>query len=225
MLLNREGNDGVDGAFDDPPLTEEHLFDPASFLADEQSETVELGFAEDEEVLDEGPFGATSWYLFLAERIDPKVAFEAALGWNGDAFGAVERDGATCVRAAFVGDQPSDDAEMVSAMQAWVDAMPGEAAEVDEVDGHPVLEACDPGTDLDLELTGRSETSLFLPNLWGYLVADAASMLDAEGSRCYARTVVDGLEYDDIVDPEGTAFTDDGFQDRLTDAYEACTSA
>jgi len=225
MLLNQDGNDEVDRAFGDPPSTEEHLFDPASFLAEERSGSVELGFAEDEEVLDEGPFGATSWYLFLAERIDPKVAFEAALGWNGDAFGAVERNGATCVRIAFDGDQASDDDEMTSAMQAWVEAMPGEAAEVVEVEGHPVLEACDPGEDLDLELTGRSETSLFLPNLWGYLVADASSMLDPEGSRCYARTVVDGLEYDDIVDPEGTAFSDEGFQDRLTDAYEACASA
>jgi hypothetical protein len=222
MLLNRDGNEGVDEAFESPPFTEEHLFDPASFIADETSETVELGFEADDEVLDERPFGATSWYLFLAERIDPKVAFEAALGWNGDAAGTVERDGTPCVRVAFDGDAASDEDEMASALEAWVAAMPGEDAEVLEVDGHPVLEACDPGEELDLELTGRSETSLFLPNLWGYLVADAASLLDADKSRCYAQTVVDGLEYDDIVDPDGTAFSDEGFQDSLTAAYEAC---
>jgi hypothetical protein len=223
MLLNRDGNDGVDRAFGQPPSTEEHLFDPVSYLADDDADVVELGFEDDAELLDEGPFGAISWYLFLAERIDPKVAFDAALGWDGDHFAAVDRDGTTCLRAGFRGDQPSDEAEMADALQAWVDGMPGEAAEVDEVDGHPVLEACDPGEDLDLELTGRSETSLFLPNLWGYLVADAASELDPDASRCYAHTVVDGLEYDEITDPDGTAFTADGFQDSLRAAYEACS--
>jgi hypothetical protein len=223
MLMNRDGNAGVDRAFGQPPSTEEHLFDPVSYLAEDGADLVELGFDEDAELLDEGPFGAISWYLFLAERIDPKVAFEAALGWDGDHFAAVERDGATCLRVGFRGDQPSDEEEMDDALHAWVDAMPGEAAELDEVDGHPVLEACDPGEELDLELTGRSETSLFLPNLWGYLVADAASQLDPEGSRCYAHAVVDGLEYDEITDPEGTAFTADDFQERLTVAYEACS--
>ena len=93
----------VDEAFGEPPFTEEHLFDPASFLADEGSESVELGFEDDDELFDEGPFGATSWYLFLAERIDPKVALNAALGWDGDSFAAVERDGATCVRLGVQG--------------------------------------------------------------------------------------------------------------------------
>ena len=45
-----------------------------------------------------------------------------------------------------------------------------------EVDGHPGIKTCDPGESIDLELTGRSETSLYLPNLWGYLVADAATV-------------------------------------------------
>ena len=222
MLINQDGNDAVDDAFGEPPFTEEHLFDPASFLADEGSESVELGFEDDDELFDEGPFGATSWYLFLAERIDPKVALNAALGWDGDSFAAVERDGATCVRLAFRGDTEADEDEMADALAEWVDAMPGGVAEVDEVDGHPVLDACDPGEDLDLELTGRSETSLFLPNLWGYLVADAASAVGPDEARCYAQTVVDELAYDDITDPEGEAFDEEGFQAILTEAYEAC---
>ena len=66
------------------------------------------------------------------------------------------------------------------------------------VDGHPVLEACDPGAELDLELTGRSESSLYLPNLWGYLVADASSAVGPEEARCYAQTVIERLgRYDE----------------------------
>ena len=34
-LRDRAATSAVDDAFDDPPTTEEHLFDPASFLADE----------------------------------------------------------------------------------------------------------------------------------------------------------------------------------------------
>ena len=150
------------------------------------------------------------------------MALDAALGWDGDSFAAVERDGATCVRVAFRGDAPSDEEEMADALQAWVDAMPGGAAEVDEVDGHPVLETCDPGEDLDLELTGRSETSLYLPNLWGYLIADAAGVVGPDEARCYAQAVVDELPYEDIIDPEGEAFDDEAFQAILTAAYEAC---
>jgi hypothetical protein len=223
MLTNRDGNDGVDRAFDEPPTTEEHLFDPTSFLAEEGSERdIELGFSDDADLLDEAPFGATSWYLFLAERIDPKVAFEAALGWNGDHFAAVERDGTTCVRAAFAGDTEADEEQMAAALTDWLAAMPGDQAELTEVDHHPVLEACDPGEDLDLELTGRSETSLYLPSLWGYLVADAASVVDPDEARCYARAVIRDLSYDEIIDPEGAAFAGDAFQATLTAALDRC---
>jgi hypothetical protein len=224
MLVNQDGNDAVDDAFDEPPTTEEHLFDPTSFLADEKPATdVTLGFDDDEEVMDESTFGATSWYLFLAERIDPKVAFDAARGWDGDAFGSVQRDGSTCVRLAFVGEDGDEEDEMATALGAWIEAMPGEGAELDEVDGHPVLASCDPGEDVDLELTDRSESSLFVPSLWGYLVADAASVLDADEARCYAHTVVEGLTYEQITDPDGAAFAGDEFQETLSAAFEACS--
>jgi hypothetical protein len=223
MLFNRDGNDGVDEAFDHPPATEENLFDPVSYLTEEGADEVELDLDEDVTVLEEGPFGATSWYLVLAERIDPKVAFEAALGWNGDAFAAYEDDDEVCVQAAFLGDTAEDEDEMAAALDAWEEAMVGGKAEATEVDGHPGIKACDPGAEVDLELTGRSESSLYLPNLWGYLVADAATVLDPEESRCYARTVVGDLSYDEITDPDGAAFSGDGFQDRLEDALSACS--
>ncbi len=223
MLVNRDGNDGVDGAFETPPDTEEHLFDPASFLAEEGSvDDLDLGFDDGAELFDEGPFGAIAWYLFLAERIDPKVAFKAALGWDGDRFAAVERNGTTCVRVVFAGDTEDDEDQMATALDDWLAAMPGDGAMLDEVRGHPMLESCDPGEDLDLELTGRSETSLYLPSLWGYLVADAASTLEPQDARCYAQTVVDSLTYDEIIDPKGAALAGDTFQQTLTDAFETC---
>ena len=223
MLFNEDGNDEVDAAFEDPPHTEEHIFDPASFLAEEDADGVEVEAPEDAEVFETGPFGATSWYLVLAERIDPKVAFAAARGWNGDDSVTYERDGVTCVRAAFAGDTDEDEAEMEDALEEWEAAMPGGEARTLEIDGRPGVEACDPGEDVDMELTGRSDTALYLPNLWGYLIADATTVLDPEDSRCYASRVVDELSFEEITDPEGAAFGDEPFQEVLRAAFEACS--
>lgn len=225
MLDNQGGNAAVDDAFNEPPTTEESIFDPASFLAGEGSEALELGFDAEAKLLDTGPFGSPTWYLVLAERIDPKVAFEAVLGWNGDEHATFEKDGRTCIRAGFIGDEPSDEAEMRAAIDLWVEAMPGGQAESREIDGHPGIQACDPGEDIDMELTGRSDASLHLPSLWGFLVADASSQLEADGTRCYARRIIDGLTYEQIIDPEGTAFAGSDFQASLVDAFRACQDA
>ena len=223
MLANDGGNDAIDAAFHEPPATEEHLFDPASFLAEETGSEVDLEL-EDVEVLDHGPFGAPSWYLVLAERIDPKVAFRAALGWAGDQYASFERDGRSCVRAGFAGDTAEDEAEMASALREWADAMPAGAARVLELSGQPAIESCDPGVDVDdPNLTGRSSDALFLPSLWGYLVADASSTLDAHQARCYAGSVLQDLTFDEITDPEGAVFADAAFQETLRQAYRACT--
>jgi hypothetical protein len=222
MLSNEGGNTAVDDAFTSPPDTEEHLFDPASYLAKEEGEDLDLGLDKDIEVLDDGPFGSPSWYLMLAERIDPMVAFNATLGWDGDSYATFKRDGRSCVRAAFAGDSPDDEAQMAAALEQWAAAMPGGLAEAIDIDGHPGLESCDPGEDVDMALTGRSEDALYLPNLWGFLIADAVTELDADGARCYAHQVLDGLSYEQITDPEGTVFQGDSFQTTLMEAFQAC---
>ena len=222
MLFNDDGNAAVDAAFEEPPYTEEHLFDPASFLAGEGASEVDVELPRRSETIEEGPFGATAWYLVLAERIDPKVAFEAALGWDGDHFAAYEQDEEVCVQAVFDGATADDEDEMAAALDAWRDAMPGDRAELVRVGGHPGIDTCDPGEDVDLELTGRSETSLYLPNLWGHLVADASTALDADGCRCYARTVIDELTYEQITDPEGEVYASRPFQQLLDGARGKC---
>jgi hypothetical protein len=223
MVANEGGNSGVDDAFDAPPDTEDDLFDPTSYLDEDEDEDLDLGLSDEVEPFDEGPLGSPSWYLMLAERIDPKVAFTATLGWGGDAYAFFERDDQVCVRAGFVGDAAADEEEMTAALDEWAAAMPGGLAEVVDIDGHPGIEACDPGEDVDMALTGRAENALFLPSLWGFLVADAASVLDVDGARCYARAVVGELTYDQISDPEGTAFQGDAFQETLMEAFQSCS--
>ena len=225
MLANDGGNRAVDRAFHKPPDTEEHLFDPASFLSNERPEPIDLSLAKGVKVLDDGRFGSPSWYLLLAERIDPIQAFDAALGWGGDGYAVFERGGRACIRAGFVGDSRADEAEMTEALDAWSAAMPGGRAKAIDVDGHPGLEACDPGTAADMRLSGRAEEALNVPSLWGYLVADAATALDADGARCYAHDVLDTLTYEQITDPEGAVFEGDAFQQTLTESFEHCNEA
>ncbi|MGV3760191.1 MAG: hypothetical protein ACO1PW_11735 [Actinomycetota bacterium] len=222
MLVNRGGNDAVDEAFEDPPTTEEHLFDPASHLAGERAAAVDLRRPEGADDVEASPFGAPSWFLVLAERIDPFIAFEATLGWGGDASHTFERDGRRCVRAAFVGDTVRDTEEMAGALDAWAATMPDGV--VERFDDGPTagFESCDPGPDVELDPIGRGPDLLVLPSLWGYLVADAASVADADTARCYARGVLGELTFEEIADPEGAIFTSDAFQQAMQAAFQAC---
>jgi hypothetical protein len=223
MLENQDGNGGVDDAFASPPDAEDDLFDPSSYLAEEDDDNdVELDLDDDLEPFDEGVLGSPTWYLMLAERIDPLVAFEAARGWGGDAYATFERGDRTCIRTVFVGDTDDDEQQMEEALEQWLAAMPGDGAVVVTVDGHPGIDACDPGDDIDMALTDRSEEALNVPALWGYLVADAASAVDADAARCYAEQVLDGLTFDEVIDPEGAVFASEAFQKLATAAFERC---
>lgn len=223
-LLDASGGNGaVDAALRDPPTTDEHLFDPVSHLADQGAEALELDLG-DVEVHEDGFFGPAAWYLVLAERIDPFAALDAALGWGGDAYAVFERDGATCVRAAFAGDAPDDEVELADALEAWVAALGHDRARTLEVDGRPGFEACDPGPDAEVELTERTRDALALPSVRAYLVAAAAGFAprDADAASCFAGAVLETLRWEDVVDPSGAAFAGDDFQRQMLDAMLAC---
>ena len=222
MLVNRGGNAAVDAALQEPPTTEEHLFDPASHLAEEGAAEVELDRPDPSDDVDEGPFGAPTWFLVLAERIDPLVAFEAALGWGGDTSFTFQRDGRSCVRAAFVGDTGRDTDEMARALDAWAATMPDGVVDRFDGSGSTGFESCDPGPDVELDPAGHGPDLLVLPSLWGYLVADAATVAGADEARCYAGRVMDGLTFEEMTDPDGAAFGTDAFRQAMQTAFEGC---
>ena len=143
MLFDDGGNGTVDKAFRDPPATEQDLFDPATYLLHEKAVTTDLDLHV--KTQEDGPFGSPSWFLVLAERIDPTVAFNATLGWAGDHYALFQRDGATCTRAVFRGDTAKDEAGCAPPSTNGCAALPGGKATRIEVKGHPGFEACDPG--------------------------------------------------------------------------------
>jgi hypothetical protein len=224
MLDRRGGNHAVDDAFRSPPSNEEHLFDPASYLAGEEAEEVDLGLG-DVDLIDDGVFAPSDWYLVLADRIDPKVAFDATLGWAGANYGTFDRDGRHCVRAVFAGDDADEEDEMRAALEAWLTAVPESlrtVAEVVDVDGHPGIDACDPGTEAKVLGADRADELLVLPAVNAYLQADAATVLDPLATRCYAREVMATFTTEELLDPDGAIFASQQFERAAFTAIQTC---
>ena len=194
-LLDADGGETeVDGVFKDPPTTDEQLLDPPTLLShqpaiDVQAPALPDGLSEDSQV-DSGDFGALSWYIVLAERIDPLVALQAADGWGGDAYIAYQQNGNTCVRLNWQGDTSTDQQEMQDALNQWVAAMPAGAASVTGDGGLLRLDACDlPNS--GITLNNRANDAIQIP------AARSQFMLDAVKSG--GKRIDAAFEYGDCV--------------------------
>ena len=123
----------------EPPDTEEHLFDPASFLAEEGADDDRARTSTTTtRCSTRGPSAPRRWYLFLAERIDPKVAFEAALGLERRRLRGLRARTARCAcRPCSSATPTTTRRRWPPRSTTWVAAMVGGEAEVIEVDGHP----------------------------------------------------------------------------------------
>ena len=118
VVMSVDGQDGLDAAFENPPLTSEQVMWPDRYLADDQPIVVAAPSA-DGEIVDEGAFGALALQLMLAEIIGFDPARQAAEGWGGDWYVAWEDGETTCVRAEFVGDTATDTSEIADALTQW----------------------------------------------------------------------------------------------------------
>jgi hypothetical protein len=177
-LLDADGKQAeVDQTFRVPPTTDEQVVDPPRLLRHEpaldvKEPTLPDGVAN-EAIVDNGDFGALTWLLVLAERIDPNVALTAMDGWGGDSYVAYTQNAKTCIRLAWQGDTPADDQEMQDALNQWVAALPAGMASVTSVGGVLQVEACDPGTDAGVTLNNRAMDVLQLPATRTVLARDA----------------------------------------------------
>lgn len=152
------GNSAVDDAFEDPPSSSEHLFDPRSYLDLDLPASVdqpELPRGADE-IGESGPLGATTLFVMLAERIDPVTALGAADGWGGDMSVAYRDGDRVCVRVDLVGDTDTDTGEIAAALQGWVDAGSAGTASVEQGDDVVAFESCAGPPDGDGDGGGES---------------------------------------------------------------------
>ena len=110
------GNDRIDAAFEDPPLTSEAVLEPDSYLADEGRARVPAPDAEGD-VVDEGIAGQ-----FLLELlVNGQLGQDGVPEWVGDRYVVWEDGDQTCVRIAYVGDLEA----IEDALDDWVDRTDG----------------------------------------------------------------------------------------------------
>lgn len=178
IIASDGGNAAVDDAFEDPPATGEHLFDPRSYLAGDAPADVDDPDLPDgaERVGLPDELGATTLFVLLSERIDPLEALAAADGWGGDRYVSYRLDDRTCVRVDLVGDSPTDTDEIARALEAWAAAGPGGAASVEGGGETVALESCAGPADAaaTAPTAGRSYDALGLPAARAQLMAVAA---------------------------------------------------
>lgn len=117
-LVERQGYDRVDAAFDDPPRSTEQILHPEAYLSGEDPLEVELPDAEGE-VVDDGSIGEFLLGYLLSPGAGDEDALEAAEGWGGDAYVTWREDGRIVTSVRFVMDGVTDREELLDALRAW----------------------------------------------------------------------------------------------------------
>jgi hypothetical protein len=142
------GEAKVDAAFRSPPIDQEQVIDPLSYLDGDKPGKIALPkLPRGAKKIDSGKeFGLLQWYLMLSERIDPHTAMNAALGWGADSY-AIAREGTrTCMEVHYRGETTRDNTQMLSALRQWIAALPKGMASVKANGDHTLsLHSCDPG--------------------------------------------------------------------------------
>ena len=223
--LERTGAGVVDEAFKLPPVTDEHIIEPGTFLDGDEptpisSPELEPGVAPTGR---SRSLGALGWYYVLASRLDPGVAMEAIEGWGGDRLVNYQRGDTDCVAVAFVGDTNDDTAEMAVALDDWVAQVPPGAAQVTAETDRVTLTSCDPGADA----APPQSSVLFAADLL-VLRAEIFSLAIEEGEpQDVARCAATPLALDPSVQEFAAlvAPTEDqlaAFAARVVDALDTC---
>lgn len=193
------GSKAIDEALQDPP-GEDVLFNPLLDGTDAAgAETLTVEAPKGSEVIDDGEFGPTAWYLLLASRLEPSTALRATDGLAGDGYTVFRTDDRVCVQARADGDAESDVTDLNDALTAWVAQSPPDTASVEVVDGVVRFESCDPGA--DAKAVGSVSVELLqLPVLRTQLYGE---VIAAEGTdamaRCVAQAVIDRFAFSQIV--------------------------
>lgn len=201
-VFDLDGQAGIDNSFLHPPISEEALFDPSHYRGNGTVVPVAApNVVAGEEVLDEGELGPLTWYLMLAEVIDPGSALKASFGWGGDTYVMVRNNDQNCMRISYKGDTAADLGEMQNALDGWIAAAPGIRREVSVVGDQLLVVGCDPGTDVTVPLLGTSEDALFAPRMVMETAVELhrSQNLPYQKARCIATEFVGQYPLADLV--------------------------
>jgi hypothetical protein len=226
VLIAKGGNSAVDDAFRSPPVDELQVLDPYLYLSRQQPLAVPApSLGKGEKRFDGGDFGALSWYVVLSQRIDPHLALPAADAWGGDAYVAYTSNHRSCVRARIVASTAAGVAPLLSAFNAWAQAMPPGDSIAPSPNGI-VLSACDPGPGANLAPIPTAADALVLPVARTEFTLGATSAgAPLSFARCAANKVVQSYGEAALLDPSGAAFTSSAGQAKLQQVVAPCRPA
>lgn len=228
LIIAIDGPKAINNAFKSPAVSEEAFLDPINYRGAGKIVPVEAPrTVAGENVIEQGQMGPLALYLMLAEATDMSTALNAAFGWGGDSYVAVDSGKDLCVRLAFQGDTDDDNTEMAAALQRWAAAAPDARREV-AVRGKVVtVNACDPGAETPIALAGKAPESLLGPRT----VVEVAGMAHEDGrsfteGRCIGMTFVSNLTLEQLESLLQAPATDQALQadfaNRLSAASAAC---
>lgn len=140
-ITTHGGDEALDQAFEDPPVSSEQVLDPSRFLTGDEPVRVPEPPAEGES-FDQGTFGELLLFELLADGgVDTATARDAAIGWGGDQYVAWREGDRTCLRVSFVGDTDTDTDEIGEALTEWAEDHP-DAEVTTGAGGRPTLTSC-----------------------------------------------------------------------------------
>ena len=216
------GNGMVDTLFEHPPVHDSVLLDPYRVVVGQTGAAKvavpKLGAGEKE--FESGEFGVLTWYFMLAERLPLTQALAAADGWGGDSYVGYDQGDSTCAKLTFAGRAPADTARMVTALQQWAAASPGDPTVTTEGKLVHVV-SCDPGTGVP----GGTDTSSDALTMLA-LRASMTGSFDQAGlpvpvARCTANKLLATYPVAQLSDPDfGSG--DPDFQARIAQLVNDC---
>lgn len=216
------GNSDVNDALEVLPSSEAAILDPSLYYAEVEPTTVadpEVGDGFEE--LDGGTFGALSWYLVLASRVDEHDALAVVDSWRGDRY-VTYRDGdRVCVTAHYRADDAGGLDRARSTFEEWADAMPDGAASVSDVGDETIeLNSCDPGAEAEETITNDVVSALALPAVRLQIAAEVVGQdgVEFDQAWCLAEGVVDEFSSVELQAEELPA----GFEDVIIEIGLSC---
>ena len=223
VVISERDQAGLDQALREPPTTEEQLLDPFAYLEGDQGLDVAAPApAEGAPVLEEGDFGALTWFIVLAEHLDPRQALAAVDGWGGDAYIVFERKGRACLRSAFLGDDGAETDEMEAALVAWAAEVPATGASATRSGDTVVLESCDPGPDGGAP-GGGAENAVVYPVTRTYLTLGAlAGGVPTEKARCIGTAFVQALPVEEMLTLDAVLDDPEALAEQSQRAAQSC---
>lgn len=227
-IRERYGNSGVDALIRTPPPTEAQVLDLQQYLDGREPVDVETRpLGDGEEKINDVDLGAMGWFLVLAERIDPLTALDVVDGWSGDSMVTYRADDRVCVALRYRGLDTDATASAAVALDEWASTMPVGMAKISRLGDFVELLSCDPGSDVMLDLEGRSMDAIEYPTLrlqlQTALFAEfhaAAQPIDDDLVFCATDSFLHTLTFEEMT--EATSVDPTDMQQRMTTAIETC---